>query len=313
MSIKKNNESFLYKDQVLLTENPVKIKKLNFLTSHLISQFSKKLKNGNQKLLDKDKINVEYINLFSYYHKKNTTELNARKHKNYINKLLNDNKNRFVNTEKTNIKDCHNLFNNKYIRDCNKQVPVNHIFITDYNNSFLVTKKNCFSFEKRKKVVDDSKVNNISKEKKILLKELNFQDKSNFNNKFRLLYKSPNLKKREQVKKYFSLIKKMKNLDLFGKKLINKRKSLYNDKGNIHAKSLFLSCYKDKNYQDFNRTKKISENKKKKLYIPILSKTYTDNNISTENMEKMDCCNFTDEIDFISSSRKNYDNSFFHL
>ena len=313
MSSTKNNGDFLYKDRVLLTEKSKKIKKLELLTSNLISQFCKKLKNKNQKILDKDKTNLEHINLFSYYHKKYTSEYNKRKQNTYSNGLFNNKKNIFLNLEKTDNNENKNIFNNKYIRNCNKKVQTNQICINDYNNSFLNTKTYCFSLEKRKKIKDDNKINNISKEKKIELKELKTQDKSNFNNKVNLLYKSPNLKKKEEIKKYFSLIKNMKNHDLFKKKIINKKQKLYNDKGNVYKQSMHFRNYPvvkitKKNYNS-KLKKKLNENKKK-LYIPILSRNYTDNNITSENMEKMDDCNFVSEIDFISSSRNN-NNSFF--
>ena len=314
MSSEDNNKFSPYKGRMILTEKTKKIKKLNQLTSQLPPKFRKKLKISSQNFLDEDKINLENTKLFSDYLKKLPSEYNIKKQNNYNNEHFSGDNNIFIKIEKTNKNDYKNLFDNKNTRECNRKFQINQIYIKDYSSSFLNNKKPCFSFENKAKILCDTKIKNTLKEKKILLKELKFKDKINCNNKFNLSYRSQNLKKIQQIKKNFSLIKKTKNFDLLRKKFINKYQNLYNVKRNDNMKSLIFRCITDvkikKKDYNLNLKRKLNE-KKNKIYKPILSRTHDNNNISSEKIEKIDSRNFICEIDVISSSRKNFDNSFF--
>ena len=74
----------------------------------------------------------------------------------------------------------------------------------------LLIKNNIIKFKKKKKIIIN--LNNID-----LLKILKNQTNSNFNNKYNLLYKKDNMKKKLKIRKCFNLIQKGVNLNEINK------------------------------------------------------------------------------------------------
>jgi len=156
---------------------------------------------------DKDKMNIENSNLFSYCYKPNFN--NKKKYKSIPTKktnkyykakdFLEQSVNTFNNTEL--------LFKNKFIRNKNKHqfIQINSIGPEIPLNNLLKAKDN--EYKSQYQIIKDNKhCNRFDKNK--ILNILNFQTKSNFNNKYKLIFKSSDIKKRNLIKNYFSLIKK---------------------------------------------------------------------------------------------------------
>jgi hypothetical protein len=132
-------------------------------------------------------------------------------------------------------------------------------------NKLLKGKKNTFY----NNIVIDGNNENYDKNK--IFNILKVQTKSNFNNKYKLFFKSSNLKKREIIQNYFSLIKKSDianteeisflsnrnyeekhisyNKKIINKKLISCLNLQYNKKTKI--KLLYKPIYSDKRKIEF--------------------------------------------------------------
>ena len=104
--------------------------------------------------------------------------------------------------------------------------------------------------------------NNIYDKNKIF-NILRVQTKSNFNNKYKLLFKSSNIKKRNLIQNYFSSIKK------------NKKSNFDNTTTCIRKYDLKKNSYNNKNINkklyDFINNKYIQNTKRKIITIPISS------------------------------------------
>jgi hypothetical protein len=159
---------------------------------------------------DKDKMNIENSNLFSYCYKPNFENIyNIKKYKSIPNKTINkfykakdffeQSINSFNNTEL--------LFRNKFIRNKNKNqyIQINSIGPEIPLNNLLKAKDN--EYKSKYQIIKDNNHSNKFDKNKIL-DILKFQTKSNFNNKYKLIFKSSDIKKRNLIKDYFSLIKK---------------------------------------------------------------------------------------------------------
>ena len=261
----------------------------------------------NKKIFDKEKMTIYNINLFSYHIKKFPHFYNPIKTKN---KEVNPIRKFLINTDNSNFssnennennetisynfekianKYCKNLFKNKYIRECSQKLLFNQVNITDYNLtcnlSNLGRRNKTYKKNKNSVIIDDSKINNFCNEKNIILNVLETQSKSNFNNKYKIIYRSANSKKRESIQKYFSNIKKNNNLYL-----------TENQKLSIDVKSLIMNQKFNRrnttdNIQQIKYDLKYSKTKKNKWFIPTLS------------------CTFNNKIKKVN--KKNYNNSMY--
>ena len=172
-----------------------------YFHSNHISPSSNKI-NKNSK--DKDKINLENIKLFSSYNKNlfNNKKkcLNIKNNSLILKKYNNRNKGNsqpFINILNNNEL----LFKNKFIRDKNKsQIAQINIIGYDISANNLINK---YAYS----IIKDNR-NNCFYDKNKILNALKTQTKSNFNNKYRLIFKSPNTKKRNLIQNYFAFIKK---------------------------------------------------------------------------------------------------------
>ena len=166
-----------------------------------------------------------------------------------------------------------NLFRNKLIRNFNKIKNI-HISIFEQEismkNLLKTTKKNKF-MENKYQVIQDERNNTIYDKNKIL-NIIRTQTKSNFNNKYRLMFKSSNKKKRNDIQNYFSLIKKDMKFDY--EPIIATNRKVYTFKENNIPEFRFKKKEKIKINRDIFRKKNFSNlinNKKKLIFIPILN------------------------------------------
>ena len=105
--------------------------------------------------------------------------------------------------------------------------------------NLLTTKNNKF-FENKYQVIKDDENDTIHNKNKIL-HIIRTQTKSNFNNKYRLMFKSSNMKKRNLIQNYFSLLKQDIKFDyepinstsrkLHRRKQYRQRQTIYKNSG----------------------------------------------------------------------------------
>ena len=158
----------------------------------------------------KDKINIENSKLFSYFHKPIYKYFyDRKKYKSIPNKEINkyskskdvfeQSINSFNNTEL--------LFKNKFIRDSNKNqfIQINSIGPEITIHYLLKAKDN--DYKSKYQIIKDNNYSHRFDKNKIL-NILKTQTQSNFNNKYKLIFQSSNINKRNSIRKYFSLIKK---------------------------------------------------------------------------------------------------------
>ena len=178
-----------------------------------------------------------------------------------------------------------NLFRNKLIRNFNKIKNI-HISIFEQEismkNLLKTTKKNKF-MENKYQVIQDERNNTIYDKNKIL-NIIRTQTKSNFNNKYRLMFKSSNKKKRNVIQNYFSLIKRdLKN----DKEPINSTdRKIYVFRNNNFPELSFRTNHKKKIKKDtlnnINNSQ-ITDKKRKLIFIPILHQNIKGKEHSKEN------------------------------
>ena len=196
-SIDMNNKSFYN-----ISKN-----KTIYRNSNVLSLF-KKINKTFQK--DKDKINIESSNLFSYFHKPNYKYFydNIR-YKSIPNKKINKcyKSKDFLEQPINSLNSTELLFKNKFIRENNKNqyIQINSIGPEIPINNLLKAKDN--EYKSKYQIVKDNNYNDRFDKDKIL-NILKTQTQSNFNNKYKLIFKSSDINKRNSIRKYFSLIKK---------------------------------------------------------------------------------------------------------
>ena len=219
---------------------------------------------------DKDKINLENI---SYLEKdifnKNASKtqsnsLYSKFNNSYIKKLCNPL-----------LKNKNYIFGNKLIRNYNKKDIQINIFEQEISMKNLLKEQNNKFLDNKYEVIKDEKDDTINNKNKIL-NIIRIQTKSNFNNKYRVMFKSSNKKKRNLIQNYFSLIKK----DLkYNYEPINltSRKLCINKIDNFPELSYRLSQKKKiskdilKKINNINITHIRNKEKNTKIFIPILN------------------------------------------
>ena len=224
----------------------------------------------NNNAPDKDKINLENI---SYLEKdifnKNASKtqsnsLYSKFNNSYIKKLCNPL-----------LKNKNYIFGNKLIRNFNKKDIQINIFEQEISMKNLLKEQNNKFLDNKYEVIKDEKDDTINNKNKIL-NIIRIQTKSNFNNKYRVMFKSSNKKKRNLIKNYFSLIKK----DLkYNYEPINltSRKLCINRNDNFPEISYRLSQKKKiskdilKKINNINITHIRNKEKNTKIFIPILN------------------------------------------
>ena len=244
---------FRFKEEILKTN---KSQQKNELSLSTINQ------NNNE--LDKDKINLENINYFE---------------KNIFNKKsLQTQNNSFIKFHNVTDKNINhplsiskNLFANKLIRNFNK---INDIQINIFDQeismkNLLTTKRNKF-FDNKYQVINADKNDTIHNKNKIL-HIIRTQTKSNFNNKYKLMFKSSNIKKRNLIQNYFSLLKQ--DIIKFDYEPINStsRKLYFSKNDKLPDISYRLKQKKKINKDILNNINysHISKRKRKLVFIPI--------------------------------------------
>ena len=196
-SIDMNNKSFYN-----ISKN-----KTIYRNSNVLSLF-KKINKTFQK--DKDKMNIESSNLFSYFHKPNYKYFydNIR-YKSIPNKKINKcyKSKDFLEQPINSLNSTELLFKNKFIRENNKNqyIQINSIGPEIPINNLLKAKDN--EYKSKYQIVKDNNYNDRFDKDKIL-NILKTQTQSNFNNKYKLIFKSSDINKRNSIRRYFSLIKK---------------------------------------------------------------------------------------------------------
>ena len=190
-----------------------------------VSSLFKQINKTFQK--DKDKMNIENSNLFSYFYKPNFENIyNKKKYKSIPNKTINKfyKAKDFLDQSINTFNNTQLLFRNKFIRNKNKNqyIYINSIGPEIPLNNLLKDKGN--EYKTKYQIIKDNKHSNRFDKNKIL-NILKFQTKSNFNNKYKLIFKSSDIKKRNLIKNYFSLIKK--NLKEEYKTVETPQKNLY--------------------------------------------------------------------------------------
>ena len=223
--------------------------------------------NQNNNELDKDKINLENLNYLE---------------KNIFNKNSLKTQNNSFNTNFHNVTDKNiyhplsinkNLFANKLIRNYNK---INDIQINIYDQeismkNLLTTKRNKF-FDNKYQIIKDDK-NDTNHNKNKILHIIRTQTKSNFNNKYKLMFKSSNIKKRNLIQNYFSLLKQDIKFDYEPINSTGRRKYYFSKNDRFpkisyrlkQKKKISKDVLNDINYSH------ISSRKKKLIFIPILN------------------------------------------
>ena len=258
-----------FQEEILKTNKSTK-QKSELSLSNLLS------KNDDQ---DKDKINFE--------------NLNEIEKKIFNRKSLITQNNTFISS-KHNIpskkidyplimnKD--NLFRNKLIRNFNKIKNI-HISIFEQEismkNLLKTTKKNKF-MENKYQVIQDERNNTIYDKNKIL-NIIRTQTKSNFNNKYRLMFKSSNKKKRNVIQNYFSLIKR--DLKNDNEPINSTDRKIYIFRNNNFPELSFRKSRKERINKDLlnniNRSQ-ISDRKKKVIFVPIFNHNIKEKEYSKE-------------------------------
>ena len=224
---------------------------------------------NNNEEFDKDKINLENINYLDkviFNKKTSQTQSNSFHSKfnnSYIKKVYNPlliNKN--------------NIFANKLIRNFNKKEIQINIFQQEISMKKLLTANNYKNLDIKYEVIKDEKNDTINNKNKIL-NIIRTQTKSNFNNKYRVKFKSSNKKKRNLIQNYFSLIKKDLKYNYEPNNLTNRK--LYITKKSNFAELSYRLSQKKKISKDIltklnnNDTNLISNIKKKKIFIPLIN------------------------------------------
>ena len=221
----------------------------------------------NKEEMDKDKITLENIN----YIEKDifTQKPSAKKNSSFISK--NDNiSNKELNPPSIIKKD--NLFGNKIIRNLNKIKNIQiSIFEQEISMKNLLTAKRNKFMENKYQVIKDDKNDTINNKNKIL-NIIRTQTKSNFNNKYRLKFKSSNKKKRNVIQNYFSLIKKDMKFD--NGHINTTGRKLYSFNNNNFRELSFKRYPRAKINKDILlniNTSHISDKTKKVVFIPLLN------------------------------------------
>ena len=177
-----------------------------------------------------------------------------------------------------------NLFRNKLIRNFNKIKNI-HISIFEQEismkNLLKTTKKNKF-MENKYQVIQDERNNTIYDKNKIL-NIIRTQTKSNFNNKYRLMFKSSNKKKRNVIQNYFSLIKR--DLKNDNEPINSTDRKIYIFRNNNFPELSFRKSRKERINKDLlnniNRSQ-ISDRKKKVIFVPIFNHNIKEKEYSKE-------------------------------
>jgi hypothetical protein len=177
-----------------------------------------------------------------------------------------------------------NLFRNKLIRNFNKIKNI-HISIFEQEismkNLLKTTKKNKF-MENKYQVIQDERNNTIYDKNKIL-NIIRTQTKSNFNNKYRLMFKSSNKKKRNVIQNYFSLIKR--DLKNDNEPINSTDRKIYIFRNNNFPELSFRKSHKERINKDLlnniNRSQ-ISDRKKKVIFVPIFNHNIKEKEYSKE-------------------------------
>ena len=232
--------------------------------------------NQNNNVLDKDKINLENIN---YLEKSIFNKKSLKTKDNYLNS-------QFLNVSHRNIlhplpKNINNLFANKLIRNFNKMNDIQiNIYDQEISMKNLLTTKNNKFFENKYQVIKDDKNDTIHNKNKIL-HIIRTQTKSNFNNKYRLMFKSSNMKKRNLIQNYFSLLKQDIKFDY--EPINSTSRKLHLSKNGKFPELEYKQKQKKKISKDLLNNinhSHISKRKKKMIFIPILNfKTKEDSKI----------------------------------
>ena len=259
-------------DKSTLFRNPIKLLRFKEELNNNKKKKKKKLSlsniNYNNIESDKDKINFENINYLEkdiFSKKVSKTQYNSLYSKfnnSYIKNICNPI-----------LKNKNNIFRNKLIRNFNKKKIQINIFEHEISMKNIFKEQNNKFFDDKYEVVKDEKSDTINNKSKIL-NIIRTQTKSNFNNKYRVMFKSANKKKRNLIQNYFSLIKKdlkynYEPNNLIGRKLyitknINFPELSYRlpQKKKINKNILKTLTYRNNN---------ISQISNKKIFIPILN------------------------------------------
>ena len=259
-------------DKSTLFRNPIKLLRYKEELNNKKKEKKKVLSlsniNYNNIESDKDKINFENIN----YLEKDT--FSKKVSKTQYNSLYSKFNNSYIkNICNPILKNKNNIFRNKLIRNFNKKEIQINIFEHEISMKNIFKEQNNKFFDDKYEVVKDEKSDTLNNKSKIL-NIIRTQTKSNFNNKYRVMFKSANKKKRNLIQNYFSLIKKdlKYNYDptnLIGRKLyitknINFPELSYRlpQKKKINKNILKTLTYRNNN---------ISQISNKKIFIPILN------------------------------------------
>jgi hypothetical protein len=228
-----------------------------------------KIDNNNEEF-DKDKINLENINYLEndIFNKKASQTQSNSFHLQFNNSYIKNVYNPLLINK-------NNIFANKLIRNFNKKEIQINIFQQEISMKKLLTANNNKNLDNKYEVIKDEKDDTINNKNKIL-NIIRIQTKSNFNNKYRVMFKSSNKKKRNLIQNYFSLIKK----DLkYNYEPINltSRKLCINKIDNFPELSYRLSQKKKiskdilKKINNINITHIRNKEKNTKIFIPILN------------------------------------------
>lgn len=218
---------------------------------------------------DKDKMNLENINLFSYLDK------NSYKKKVYNNLKTNNVKRKEYYHPYFNLFENNDLFfKNKLIRQRNKNQDIQINIIrheVPINNSLKI--KNYEHNDNDYYIIKDSKDNDEYDKDKIR-NIIEIQTKSNFNNKYKLMFKSSNIKKRNTISNYFSLIKRNLKKNF---KTVNLPKTniIMNQENSVNKKV----------FENINNIS-VPKSKRKIISIPILINSKLRKKINKEKSEK---------------------------
>ena len=259
-------------DKSTLFRNPIKLLRFKEELNNKKKEKKKVLSlsniNYNNIESDKDKINFENINYLEkdiFSKKVSKTQYNSLYSKfnnSYIKNICNPI-----------LKNKNNIFRNKLIRNFNKKKIQINIFEHEISMKNIFKEQHNKFLDDKYEVVKDEKSDTINNKSKIL-NIIRTQTKSNFNNKYRVMFKSANKKKRNLIQNYFSLIKKdlkynYEPNNLIGRKLyitknINFPELSYRlpQKKKINKNILKTLTYRNNN---------ISQISNKKIFIPILN------------------------------------------
>ena len=266
----RNPTKFQRFQEEILKTNKINKQKSELSLSNLLT------KNDDQ---DKDKINFEKLNEFEkkIFNRKSLITQNYT----FISSKNN------ISRKKINyplIMNKDNLFRNKLIRNFNKMKDI-HISIFEQEismkNLLKTTKKNKF-MENKYQVIQDERNNTIYDKNKIM-NIIRTQTKSNFNNKYRLMFKSSNKKKRNVIQNYFSLIKK--DLKNDHEPINSTDRKIYIFRNNNFPELSFRKNHREKINKDLlnniNRSQ-ISDRKKKVIFVPIFHHNIMEKEYSKE-------------------------------